>query len=220
MNNQSSSKRIVIIGAGFAGLQLARKLSTTSHSITLIDKYNFHQFQPLFYQVATARIEPSTISFPLRKIFQHKKNVRIRITEVTKICTKSNKVETPIGNFEFDQLIIATGCTTNFFGNKAIEEFAYPMKSTTEAITLQNRILTNFEQALSAASDQLEEILNIVVVGGGPTGVELAGSLAEMKRKILPKDYPDKDFSKLNIYLLEGGGSVLGPMSEISRKKA
>lgn len=218
--NQTKRNNIVIIGAGFAGLQLARKLASANHTITLIDKYNFHQFQPLFYQVATARIEPSNISFPLRKIFQYKKNIHIRITSVTEIDTVQNCVITPIGHFNFDQLVIATGCTTNFFGNKAVEQHAFPMKSTTEAIALQNRILTNFEQALSANPEQLEQILNIVVVGGGPTGVELAGAIAEMKTRILPKDYPDKDFSKLNIYLLEGGPSVLGPMSTISQRKA
>ncbi len=216
-----ASKRVVILGAGFAGLQLARHLSNSEYDVTLIDKYNFHQFQPLFYQVATARIEPSSISFPLRKIFQRKKNIKIRIAEIKGVDTVTNTVHTNIDNFQYDYLVVATGCTTNFFGNKEIAEKAFPMKSTTEAMALRNRILLNFEEALQSHShDELEEIMNIVVVGGGPTGVELAGSLAEMKTKILPKDYPDMDFSALNIYLLEGSPNTLGPMSKISQQKS
>lgn len=215
-----SNKRIVILGAGFAGLQLARHLSNTSYDITLIDRYNYHQFQPLFYQVATARLEPSSISFPLRKIFQHKKNIRIRMAEVKTVNTLEKKVVTDIADYEYDYLVVATGCTTNFFGNTAIEQKAFPMKSTTEAMALRNRILMNFENALNASPDELEAILNIVVVGGGPTGVELAGALAEMKKNVLPKDYPDMDFSDLNVYLLEGSPVTLGPMSDASHKKS
>ncbi|MBF0596073.1 NAD(P)/FAD-dependent oxidoreductase [Faecalibacter rhinopitheci] len=214
-------KKIVIIGAGFAGLRLARKLNNNPNfSITLIDRYNFHQFQPLFYQVATARIEPSNISFPLRKVFQGSKNVQVRLADVTGINEAKNEVETTIGDFSYDYLVISTGCTTNFFGNKQIEELVFPMKSTDEAITLKNRLITNFESAYSASPEELEEIMNIVVVGGGPTGVELSGSIAEMKTKILPKDYPDFDFSGLNIYLIEGGPNLLGPMSDASHKKS
>lgn len=214
------NKRILILGAGFAGLQLARQLSNTSYEITLIDRYNYHQFQPLFYQVATARLEPSSISFPLRKIFQNKHNVHVRLAEVKTIDTVLNKVITTEGDFDYDHLIIATGCTTNFFGNKEIAEKAFPMKSTTEAMALRNRILLNFEDALSATEEELKAILNIVVAGGGPTGVELAGALAEMKKNILPKDYPDMDFSKLNVYLLEGSPVTLGPMSKASQQKS
>lgn len=214
-------KKIVILGAGFAGLRLARELKKNPNfSITLIDRYNFHQFQPLFYQVATARIEPSNISFPLRKIFQKSKNVRVRMAEVTQINQAKNEVETTIGDFSYDYLVIATGCTTNFFGNKQIEELSFPMKSTYEAITLQNRLLTNFESAFSATPEEMEEILNIVIVGGGPTGVELSGAIAEMKTNILPKDYPDMDFSQLNIYLIEGSPNLLGPMSDASHRKS
>lgn len=214
------NKRIVILGAGFAGLQLARQLSNTSYEITLIDRYNYHQFQPLFYQVATARLEPSSISFPLRKIFQNKNNVHIRLAEVKEINTALNKVMTSDGDFSYDYLVIATGCTTNFFGNEEIAEKAFPMKSTTEAMALRNRILLNFEDALNATEEELKAILNIVVTGGGPTGVELAGALAEMKKHVLPKDYPDMDFSKLNVYLLEGSPVTLGPMSKASQQKS
>lgn len=214
------NKRIVILGAGFAGLQLARQLSNTSFDITLIDRYNYHQFQPLFYQVATARIEPSSISFPLRKIFQGKRNIHIRIAEVKEIDSTAQTVVTDIGDFTYDYLVIATGCTTNFFGNQEIAGKAFPMKSTTEAMALRNRILMNFEDALRAKGTDLEAIMNIVVVGGGPTGVELSGAFAEMKRNVLPKDYPDMDFNKLQVYLLEGGPATLGPMSKASQQKS
>ncbi|MBW0178179.1 NAD(P)/FAD-dependent oxidoreductase [Sediminibacterium sp.] len=212
--------RIVILGAGFAGLQLARRLKGSNFDITLIDQYNFHQFQPLFYQVATGRLEPSSVSFPLRKVFQNKANVHVRIANIERIDKTEKTVYTDAGIFAYDYLVIATGCTTNYFGNKNIERYAYPMKSTTEAIALRNRILLNFEAALDASPEELEGIMNIVVVGGGPTGVELSGSLAELKRNILPRDYPDMDFSRLNVYLLEAGPATLGPMSKISQQKS
>lgn len=213
-------EKIIIVGAGFAGLHLAKELQRTGHDVLLIDKHNYHQFQPLFYQVATARIEPSSISFPLRKVFQRAKNVSIRLAEVQNVDTDNKELHTSIGTFSYTRLIIATGCTTNFFGNQQIEQYAFPMKTTTEAMALRNRILSNFEAALTAAPEALPGIMNLVVVGGGPTGVELAGSLAEMKTRILPKDYPDMDFSQLNIMLLEGSNTLLGPMSEISRVKS
>lgn len=216
-----SRQRIVILGAGFAGLQIARRLKNSDLDITIIDQYNFHQFQPLMYQVATGRLEPSSISFPLRKVFQRKTNTHVRIARVTGIDTQFRKVYTDeAGEFVYDHLIIATGCTTNYFGNKNIEQYAFPMKSTGEAVTLRNRILLNFEDALSAKPDELPGIMNIVVVGGGPTGVELSGSLAELKKNILPKDYPDMDFSQLNIYLVEAGPATLGPMSKVSQEKS
>lgn len=213
------NQKIVILGGGFAGLTLAQKLSKSSFEITLIDRFNYHQFQPLFYQVASGRIEPSSISFPLRKIFQKKDNVHIRIAEIKSLDTRKQLVHTGVGDFAYDQLVVATGCTTNFFGNEEIARNAYPMKSTTEALALRNHILTNFENALVADKKELTEIMNIVVVGAGPTGVELSGALAELKRNILPKDYPDMDFSPLKIFLLEGSDKVLGPMSEMSHKK-
>lgn len=213
-------QKIVILGGGFAGLTLAQKLSKSPFEITLIDRFNYHQFQPLFYQVASGRLEPSSISFPLRKIFQKMRNVHIRITEVESIDTRHQWVNTGIGKFSYDHLVVATGCTTNFFGNREIARNAYPMKSTTEALALRNHILSNFEDALVANQEALPEIMNIVVVGAGPTGVELSGALAELKKNILPKDYPDMDFSALKIYLLEGSNKVLGPMSEASHKKS
>jgi NADH dehydrogenase len=213
-------EKIVIIGAGFAGLRLAQELiNHPKYEIYLIDKQNYHQFQPLMYQVATARLEPASISFPLRKVFQKAKNVKIRITKVSEIKFDEQYVNTPIGNFDYDHLVISIGCTTNYFGNKNIKDFAYPMKTIPEAIQLRNRILQTFENALNTTdADKLQTLLNFVIVGGGPTGVELAGALAEMKSNILPKDYPDKDFSKLTIYLLEGSPNTLSPMSKGSQK--
>ncbi|MFV8369141.1 NAD(P)/FAD-dependent oxidoreductase [Flavobacterium sp. LB2R40] len=213
-----TQKRIVIVGAGFAGLRLAQDLENTDFDVLLIDKNNYHQFQPLMYQVATARLEPASISFPLRKVFQHSKNVRIRIADVLNVDTQNNKIKTSIADFDYDHLVIAFGCTTNYFGNAEIEKFTFPMKSVPEAIQLRNQILQTFEDALITKEEDLQSLMNFVVVGGGPTGVELAGALAEMKKNILPKDYPDKDFSKLTIYLLEGSSNVLNPMSEDSQK--
>lgn len=217
--HNTAKKKIVILGAGFSGLKLARKLAKTDYEITLLDINNFHQFQPLFYQVASARLEPAAISFPLRKIFQNKKNIHVRVGVVKKIDTIQKKVYTWHNVFEYDYLVIATGCTNNYFGNKNIEANAFPMKSTPQAIALRNKILLNFEASLSVKSEEEKTpFLNIVVVGGGPTGVELSGALAELKTKVLPKDYPLIDFSNLKIYLIEGSGNTLSAMSEKSQK--
>lgn len=209
-------KKIIVIGGGFAGLNVVRALQKMPVEILVIDKLNYHQFQPLFYQVATARLEASSISFPLRKIFQQYKNVHFRLATVKTIDTAQQKVLCDVGAYDYDELIIAAGCTTSFFGNEEIEKYALPMKSIPEALALRNQILSNFEQALEVQPENLKPYMNIVVVGGGPTGVELAGALAEMKNNILPKDYPDMDFSALEIYLLEGGPHLLGPMSDAS----
>lgn len=213
-----TKKRIIVVGAGFAGLTLAEDLENTDYEVYLIDKNNYHQFQPLLYQVATARLEPASISFPLRKVFQGSKNIKIRIADVVGVDTQNKSLQTSIGDFSYDYLVIALGCSTNYFGNKNLENCAFPMKSVPEAIQLRNRILQTFEDAVSTKPEDLQYILNFVIVGGGPTGVELAGALAEMKKNILPKDYPDKDFSKLTIYLLEGSPNVLNAMSEESKK--
>ena len=215
-----SKKKVVILGAGFAGLNLARHIKDTDYDITLIDQYNFHQFQPLFYQVATARLEPSSISFPLRKVFQRKGNVHVRIAKVERVALSERRVYTDGCSFDYDYLVVATGCTNNFFGNKNLEQHAYTMKSTPESIALRNRILLNFEDALDCSEDELEGIMNIVIAGGGPTGVELAGSLIEMKKHVLPKDYPDMDFSRLQIILVEGSGQTLAQMSQKSQQES
>ena len=210
--------KLIIIGGGFGGLRLARKLSNKpGFEITLIDKFNYHQFQPLFYQVATAGLDASNISFPLRKVFQKSKNVRFRMAEVQQILTAEKKVITDVGPFEYDALVIATGADTNFFGNQHLMDNAFPMKSTVEALQLRHRLLHNFEDALNAKDPmELKRLMTIVVVGGGPTGVELSGAIADMKRFVLPKDYPELDFTQMKIYLLEGTGKILAAMSDKS----
>ena len=210
--------KLIIIGGGFGGLRLARNLNNKpGFEITLIDKFNFHQFQPLFYQVATAGLDASNISFPLRKVFHNIKNIRFRMAEVQQIITDKNKVVTTIGEFDYDALVIATGADTNFFGNKNLMDNALPMKSTLEALQLRYKLLQNFETAINTNDEKLiEQLMNIVVVGGGPTGVELSGAIADMKKYVLPKDYPELDFTKMKIFLLEGGNKTLATMSEKS----
>ena len=214
--------KLVILGGGFGGLRLARKLSNKrGFEVTLIDRFNYHQFQPLFYQVATSGLDASNISFPLRKVFHYSKNVRFRMAEVKEVIPGSNKVITDIGEFDYDYLVIATGAGTNFFGNATMEANAYPMKSTGEALKIRHKILQNFEDALSAPNDlERQRLLNVVIVGGGPTGVEMSGAIADMRKFVLPKDYPELDFTKMNIYLLEGSPKTLGVMSKKSSEQS
>ena len=216
----STRKRIVIVGAGFAGLRLARSLNNTPYDVYLIDRHNYHEFQPLMYQVATARLEPSSISFPLRKIFQHSRNVSIRIAEVNHVDTIAKVVETSVGDISYDYLVIALGCSTNYFNNAGIRRNSFPMKSVPNAMALRNRILQTFEDTIEAGPAELQALLNFVIVGGGPTGVELAGAMAEMKKYILPRDYPEVDFSRFTIYLLEGSPNTLNAMSDASKAKS
>jgi NADH dehydrogenase len=211
-------KKIIIIGGGFAGIQFIDHLDQNLFDVLLIDKVNHHQFQPLFYQVATSQIEPSSISFPLRKIFQNRKNTQIRMTEVLNIEPEANSITTTIGSFDYDYLVIASGCKTNFFGNKNIEKYAYGLKTTYDAIKIRNRILQNFENLLSVDESEKEYLLNIVIVGAGATGVELAGAFSEIKHNILPKDFPLIDFENLKIIVLEGGSHTLANMSEMAQK--
>ena len=213
-------KKIVIIGAGFAGLNLAQKLEKKEFSVFLIDKNNYHQFQPLFYQVATAGLEANSIIFPLRKAFQGYKNIHIRMAELVEIVPQENKIITTQEDFYYDYLVIATGATTNFFGNKQIEEHAIPMKSVSEALYLRNRFLENLENAYYADATQKEALKNIVIVGGGPTGVEVSGAIADMKKYVLSKDYPELDFSLMKIFLIEGAPTLLGPMSPQAQQKS
>ncbi len=219
---ETTKKRVVIIGAGFGGLKIARDLADSEDfQIVLIDKNNYHQFQPLFYQVATAGLEPSAISFPLRLAFHHYKDVHVRITEVTELRTDSQEVFTQLGAIRYDYLILAIGADTNFFGQKNIQEKALPMKSVGEALGLRNRLLENFENALVSDSDDVRQgLMTVVVVGGGPTGVEVSGTLAEMKRHVLPKDYPELDFDLMKVYIVESGGELLGPMSKNAQIKS
>jgi len=210
-------KKIVIVGGGFAGLPLVEHLDEDLFEVLLIDKLNHHQFQPLFYQVATSQLEPSSISFPFRKIFQERKNMQIRMAEVLGVDAPSNTIDTTIGSFNYDFLVIATGCKTNFFGNQHLEKNTFSLKTTYDAIKIRNSILQGFEDLLSIEEQEREYLLNIVIVGAGPTGVELAGAFAEIKRNILPKDYPLINFKDLKIILLEGSGHTLNSMSGKAR---
>jgi NADH:ubiquinone reductase (H+-translocating) len=211
-------KKIIVIGGGFAGLQFITQLKKNQFEILLIDKLNHHQFQPLFYQVATSQIEPSTISFPLRKIFQSRKDVRIRLAKVQSIERENKSVITNVGHFEYDYLVIASGCKTNYFGNKELKKNVYSLKTTYQAITIRNNILENFERILNENNEDKDSLYNIVIVGGGPTGVELAGAFAETKKYILPKDFFRIDFSKLNVILIEGSQHTLNNMSDKAKE--
>ncbi len=210
-------QKIVVVGGGFAGIQFLQKLDENLFDILLIDKINHHQFQPLFYQVATSQIEPSSISFPLRNIFKHKKNVQIRLAELLSIECENNKIITDIGHFDYDYLVIAVGCKTNFFGNSNLQKNCLTLKSTYDAITIRNHILQIFEDVISANEADKQSLLNLVIVGAGPTGVELSGSFAEIKKNILPKDYRGIDFSNFNIILIEGSKYTLNNMSYESK---
>jgi NADH dehydrogenase len=211
--------KVIVIGAGFAGLQFLQSIEKDRFDILLIDRLNHHQFQPLFYQVATSQLEPSSISFPLRHIFQDRKDIRIRMTSVRKILHEEHLIRTDIGDFPYDFLIIATGAQTNFYGNKEIATHALKLKTTHEAITIRNTVLTNFERLLSTTDEEEKKrMLNIIIVGAGPTGVELSGAFAEIKKYVLPKDFQRIDFSRLRVILIEGGAEPLSAMSAESRK--
>ncbi len=213
--------RIVIVGGGFGGVELAKRLKNKEVEIVMLDRHNYHTFQPLLYQVATGGLEADSIAFPLRKIFKKQKNFIFRVTEVTKIVPEQNILETSIGPIKYDYLIIATGSDTNFFGQKEIEHYSMPMKSIPEALNLRSMILQNLEEALIEIDPvKKESLLNFVVVGGGPTGVELSGALAELKKHVLPQDYPELDMNQVTIYLVEGSPKLLGVMSEQSSKKS
>lgn len=216
-----NKKRVVIVGGGFGGLKLAQEIIRSDFQVVLIDRNNYHQFQPLFYQVATAGLEPSSIAFPFRKIFQKEKEFHFRLTDVLSIDSGKKELNTTIGTIGYDYLVIATGADTNYFGNQNIADRAIPMKSISEALDLRNTIFQRLEDALTSSNEEESQMfMNIVIVGGGATGVEVAGTLAEMRSKILPKDYPEMDFSKMQIYLVEGSPRVLNAMSEISSLKA
>lgn len=210
-------KKLIVIGGGFAGIQLVRNLNENLFDILLIDKLNHHQFQPLFYQVATSQIEPSSISFPLRNIFKRKRNLQIRLAELLSVNSSNNSIQTSIGNFNYDYLVLAIGCRTNFFGNQTISEHALTLKTTYDAITIRNHILQTFENIISANENEKQSLLNLVIVGAGPTGVELAGAFAEIKKNILPRDYRGIDFSKFNILLIEGSKDTLNSMSATAK---
>ncbi len=218
---QSSFPRIIIIGGGFGGIALAKKLSKKEVQVVLLDKHNYHTFQPLLYQVSTGGLEPDSIAYPIRKVLQGYPNFYFRLAEVLQIDTDKRKLRTNIGEIGYDYLVVATGSETNYFGNKNIAEKGMAMKTVPQSLNLRSLILENFEQAL--LTDDLHErdaLMNFVIVGGGPTGVELAGALAEIKKGILPKDYPDLDTRRAQINLVQGSDRILPAMSEIASSKA
>jgi NADH:ubiquinone reductase (H+-translocating) len=216
-----TGKRIVIVGGGFAGIEFAKKMNHPEYQIVLLDKNNYHQFQPLFYQVATAGIEPSAISYPFRKLFQNKTNFHFRLAEVNEILPSAKLLNTTIGQISYDILVLAMGAKTNYYGNKDLEKYTYPLKSISDSLSFRNSILNKFEQALLKSNrEDIHQLLQFVVVGGGPTGVEVSGALAEMKKFILPKDYPELDFNLMKIYLIEGSDRLLNGMTLFSSEHA
>lgn len=216
-----SKKRVVIIGGGFAGLKFAKGLRGQDFQVVMIDKHNYHAFQPLLYQVATAGLEPGSIAYPLRKILNTYQDYFFRMAEVSRVNHAENKIETNIGELKYDYLVIATGATTNFFGNKNLESLCMPMKTVSEALDIRSLMLQNLEKALLTNNPQdKDSLMGIVIVGGGPTGVELAGALAELKADILPKDYPDLDMRVMDIHLLDANARLLKEMSEKTSIKA
>jgi NADH dehydrogenase len=213
--------RIVIVGGGFAGIELAKSLRNADVQVVLMDKHNHHAFQPLLYQVATAGLEADSIVYPFRKIFENQKNFYFRMAEVERVDTARQVVHTTIGDLTYDYLVIATGATTNYYGNAEIQEHAIPIKTIEDAIALRNKILSNFERALLTDDDeQMNSLIDYVIVGGGPTGVEIAGALAELKLHVFPQDYKELDFIKMDIHLIQSGPRLLNGMSDEASKKA
>lgn len=218
---RNDKKRVVIVGGGFAGIKLARSLDTKLFQVILIDKNNYHQFPPLIYQIATAGLNPSSISFPIRKLFENKKDLHFRMAEFRSVNPTENIIQTSIGKIDYDYLIFANGTKTNFFGNKNIEEIAIPMKTVSDSMGLRNSLLASFERSVTCSTiEERDALLNIVIVGGGPSGVEIAGAIAEMKHYVLPKDYPDMNTDLVKITLIQGTERLLQAMSEKASKKS
>lgn len=213
--------RVVIIGGGFAGIQMVKHLDKNAYQVVMLDRHNYHTFQPLLYQVATAGLEPDSIAGPLRKVFDNHKNFFFRIATVNSIAPNQKTIHTNIGNINYDYLIIACGTQTNYFGNKSVEDLAFSLKQVPQALNLRSHLLQNFEKAVTSVDDEeIERLTNFVIVGGGPTGVELAGALGELKKHVLPNDYPELNLEKMKIYLVEGLPRLLNGMSEHAGKRA
>jgi len=217
----TTKPRVVVIGGGFGGVNLVKYLPEQDFQVVMLSKQNYYGFWPLLYQVATAGLEPESIAEPIRKLFDDRKDFHFRFVRVTDIDPTTKTVNTLIGSLKYDYLVIATGTQSNYFGNKQIEQKSFPLKQLSDAVNLRSQLLQSFEQASMTRDKQIRQgLLNIVIAGAGPTGVELAGSLAEMRQHILPKDYPGLDFSEMNIYLVDGLDRVLPPLSPASSKRA
>ena len=218
---RTDKKRVVIVGGGLGGLELAFKLVDDEFQVVLVDKNNYHQFPPLIYQVASGGLEPSSISFPFRRLFQGRKDFFFRMAEVQSVNTAEKTIQTTVGEIEYDYLVLAAGAKTNFFGNKDVEATTLPMKSVSEAMRLRNTILRNLELAETEDNPvRKQALMNIVIVGGGASGVEIAGAVAEMKKNIIARDYPDLDSSQMHIYLVNAGDRLLAGMDPVSSKRA
>lgn len=218
---ETGRKRVVIAGCGFGGLTAAKKLKNSGFQVVVIDKHNYHQFPPLFYQVASAGLEAASVLFPLRKIFQHYRDFHVRKAEIINIDAENNLIVTSSGDLRYDFLVLAHGAGNSFFGSSDMKQYSNPMKSIAEVLDLRNSLLMNFEEALTAVDEQeRDRLLNIVIIGGGPSGVEIAGALAEMDKYVLAKDYPDLGGKRAKIWLLEGNSRLLGMMAEKSSEKA
>ncbi len=218
---ETGQPRIVIIGGGFAGLELVKALRGADLQVVLIDKQNFHTFQPLLYQVGTAAVEADSIIYPFRKIFDEQQNFYFRLAEVQSVDTNQQLVETSIGLLRYDYLVMATGATTNFYGDEQIQKTAISIKNIQDALALRNTILSNFEKALQIDDEeQLNSLMDYVIVGGGPTGVELAGALSELRKHVFPKDYKELDFIKMDIHVIQSGDLLLKGMSAEASQKA
>jgi NADH:ubiquinone reductase (H+-translocating) len=214
-------KRVVIVGGGFAGLELAKHLKDEEVEVILVDRHNYHTFQPLLYQVATGALEAETIAFPIRRMFQHHKNLNFRLADVTKINPEKNSIDTSVGEIPYNYLVLATGATTNFFGDKTLEHFTMGMKSVPEALNVRSMILQSLETAVTEKDPvEKEELMTFVIVGGGPTGTELAGALAEFRNHILTSDYPTLQAKDMRVFIVESKPRVLGVLSEEASAKA
>ncbi|MBT8384156.1 MAG: NAD(P)/FAD-dependent oxidoreductase, partial [Bacteroidia bacterium] len=217
----SQRKKVVIVGAGFGGISMAKSFKNKPVDVLLIDQNNYHNFQPLMYQIATGGLEPYSIAYPVRRIFRDYRNITFRMAKVKSVDITKNKIKTTIGSICYDYLIIATGSKNNFFNFEGIKKILLPLKSIPDALNLRSFIFQNLEKSLSKQDDEaVKEILNIAIVGGGPAGIELAGALAEMKRHVIPKDFPDLDTSKLSINLYQSAPKLLNAMSDESSQKS
>ena len=217
----TTKPRVIIIGGGFGGMNLAKSLRNTDVQVVLFDKQNYNGFWPLLYQVATAGLEPDAIAEPFRKMFDGQEEFHYRMVRINKIDPAAKTVTTLIGDLHYDYLVIASGSKSNFFGNEQIAKYSFPLKTIPEALNIRSQFLQCFEQAsITREPAERQSLLNFVIAGAGPTGVEMAGSLAEMRKYVLPADYPGLDFSQMNIYVVEGMGKVLPPMSDAAGQKA
>ena len=217
----SSLPRVVIVGSGFGGIQLAKSLKDKSFEVVLLDKNNYHTFLPLLYQVATAGLEPDAIAEPIREIFNEQPHFHFRMAEVLQIAPQQNKLDTSIGTLHYDYLVLACGSQANFYGNNELARYALPMKTMRNALALRSRLLENCERALELSNKQQQlDQLNIVIAGGGPTGVELAGAIAELRDIVLAKDYPELPLKHMHIHLVETNNRLLKSMGEDSSRKA